>query len=252
MPKLTTTATTDLTTLPAETRKMLTTAYDALAALEPTPARIRKAAASVGALRGIGVSVRGIVALLSVEGSGNLPTSKGSIERLGYVADALTGKWPTMPDNATRDAIVVALYRVAQAGRAADVARAAERGRASADADAAYTAVTAVRDELNAERHRALTSAPERPTAGETADGGKVATLRDALDAEDTAADSAEEGDTRASSAALSSASFTALMAELHKRVTNGRFTPDAVIDEAWTALGVAYEEAAARTLATA
>lgn len=252
MSAITITAKTDLATLPTATRKAITGAYAALAALEPSAARIRRAAKAVGNLRTLGLSVRGIVAVMSVEGNGTLPTGKGSIERLGYVADAIGGEWPDTGDSA--DAILMSLYRIAQTGRAADVARAAELGRASADGDSAYAAVDAIRRELNAAEHKSLTTAPARPVAGEAADGGKQTDDADAdTDADDTTPDE-HAAPKRETAATLASASVLALISELSKRAASVSFTPDAVLTEAFDALAAQWEMATdpAATLADA
>jgi len=211
--------------LTAGQRRHVASAYSALAALEPSPTRIRKAAATVGTLRTDGLSIRGIVAVLSVQGQGTLPTGKGTIERLGYVADAIGGEWPDTGDSA--DAILMALYRIAQTGKASDVARAAELGRKAVDGDTAFTAVDAVRRELNAAEHKALTSKPAREVGGEAADGGKRST------GEDTDADVTPVKASRTDadvSRELGAYTLTSLLTEAVKRTAVKGFYADADI----------------------
>lgn len=199
--------------------RQVKSAFSALSALEPSAARIRRAATTVGALRQH-TSIRGIVAVLSVEGNGTLPVGKGTIERMGYVADAIAGEWPDVGDNA--DAILMALYRIAQTGNAADVARAAEMGRKATDGESAYLAIDAVRTELNAGQHKSLTAKPERQPAGEVSDGGKPTTDADA-DAEEV---TEESGQSLSGNAAdLASIGIPALIAELHRRYSGKRAT---------------------------
>lgn len=202
----------------AQVARQITGAYAALANLNPTPARIRAAASKVLALRAT-MSIRGIVAAMSVEGNGTLPTGKGTIERLGYVADALTGEWNAgILTGSDADGIVASLYRIAQIGRAADVARAAEMGRKCPDAESAFTAVDAVREELNAAQHKSLTAAPARPVAGEAADGGKSP-------AQGPQAPAQDDGDTTTGQNALrlSDVGTGALIAELTRRYSGKR-----------------------------
>lgn len=234
-----------LETLPPAYLRDVRRAYTAASDLEPSAARVRRAATAVGALRTRGASVRNVVKLLSIYGEGTLPTSKGSIERLDYVADAIGGEWPDTGDAA--DAILMSLYRVAQHGRAADVARAAELGRAAANGDDALAAVDSVKAELNRDRHREIVAAPDRPVAGIAREAGLPADP----ETDDTHTQpTVQQAATQAlSSSALASASVMALLAELHKRVTSRGFTPDEVIDDAFTGLAVAYEATATRVL---
>jgi hypothetical protein len=235
-----------LNALPPAYLRDVRRAYVAASDLEPSAARVRRAAVAVGTLRNRGASVRNVVKLLSLYGEGTLPTSKGSIERLGYVADAISGEWPNVGDCA--DAILMSIYRIAQHGRAADVARAAELGRAAANGDDALAAIDAIKAELNRERHREIVAAPDRPVAGIAREAGLPAdTEHDDDDTQPTVADVARQA---LSSSALASASVLALVAELHKRVTARGFTPDQVIDDAWTELGMAYESASLATFA--
>lgn len=236
------TATTDLSTLAPAAQRAIAQAYDALKGLEPSPARVRKAAVKVGAMRNAGVSVRGVVALLSVHGAGTLPTGKGTIERLGYVADAIAGEWPDTGDSA--DAILMALYRIAQTGRAADVARAAELGRKATTADDAFTAVDAVRRELNAAEHRALTTPANRPVAGEAADGGKTSEPEEA-EAEPVTS----QRESIAEAATLSRIGLTSLLAEVARRVQLPGFTPDDVLSAYAAEIAEAFENAGAEVL---
>lgn len=240
MSNLTITATTDLSTLPAKVRRDITGAYAALAALEPNAARLRKAAERVGTLRRHGISIRGIVAILSVEGAGTLPTGKTTIERLGYVADAIGGEWPDTGDSA--DGILMALHRISQIGKAGDVARAAELGRATANGVDAFSAVDAVRIELNGTQHRDLTTAPARPVGGTPA----AVTTPDADDDDDDDTTPAAPVTPRAESERLTSSSTLALISELARRAGARGFTPDDVLTEAFDALAVAWETAAA------
>lgn len=234
MSAITTTATTDLSTLAPKVRKQIATAYAALKGLEPSPARIRRAAVAVGALRTAGLSIRGTVAVLSVEGQGTLPVGKGTIERMGYVADGIAGEWPDTGDSA--DAILMALYRIAQTGRAADVARAAELGRKSTDGEAAFAAVDAVRMELNAGEHKSLTTAPARPVAGEAADGGKQEQEQEQdseQEQEQTPADA---------TASLAAVGTGHLIAELHRRYTKRGATVHSADADALATLTAAIE----------
>ncbi len=234
-----------LETLPPAYLRDVRRAYTAAADLEPSVARVRRAALAVGALRTRGASVRNVVKLLSLYGEGTLPTSKGSIERLGYVADAIGGEWPDTGDCA--DAILMSLYRIAQAGRAADVARAAELGRQAANGDDALAAVDAIKTELNRDQHRSIVAAPDRPVAGLAREAGIAPDTDDtANDDQPTVADVTRQV---LSSSALASASVMALVQELHKRVTSRGFTPDQVIDDAFTGLAVAYETVATGVL---
>lgn len=234
MSNLTITAKTDLSTLPAKVRRSITGAYAALSALEPTPARIYRAAVRVGELSAHGLSVRGIVAVLSVEGQGVLPTGKGTIERLGYVADALTGEWPDMGEDV--HGIVHALYKVANVGKSADVKRAAELARKSKTAADAYTAIDGVLSEVRGAQYRALTTAPAR----QPAPPAPVESSESEADAETTAP--ASKPSTRAAGEALAGAGLLSLIAELQKRVGAKGFTPDAVALEAFDLLAAEWE----------
>lgn len=237
-----------LADLPAAYRRDIDRAYGALAALEPSAIRIRRAAQAVGTLRTRGASVRNVVKLLSLSGSGHLPTGKSTIERLGYVADAIGGEWPDMGD--TADATLMHLYRIACIGRAADVARAAELGRAAATGDDAHAAVESIREELTRAQHRDIVAAPDRPVAGLARESG-ILPADDDTDDTDAPVTVASRPAVLPSSA-LAAASTLALMAELHKRITSRGFTPDTEIDDAMTALGVAYESVAGSVLADA
>lgn len=221
-------------------RRKITGAYAALSGLEPSAARIRRAAVAVGTLRGYGLSIRGIVGVMSLEGNGTLPTGKGTIERLGYVADAIGGEWPDTGDSA--DGILMALYRIAQTGKAADVARAAEVGRAAADGDSAFTAVDAVRLELNAAQHKSLTTDPARKPSGKTLNPAGHDTDDDTdTDTDDVAPPA--KGTTRAAAEGLAGATVLSLIAELTRRVGGKGFTPDAVVSDAFDLLVSSWEE---------
>lgn len=221
---ITTTTSAAFDALTAGQRRHVASAYSALAALEPSPTRIRKAAATVGTLRTDGLSIRGIVAVLSVQGQGTLPTGKGTIERLGYVADAIGGEWPDTGDSA--DAILMALYRIAQTGKASDVARAAELGRKASDGDTAFTAVDAVRRELNAAEHKALTTKPTRDVGGEAADGGKQSGETEEADAAPVKASRTDADVSRE----LGAYTLTSLLTEAVKRTGVKGFYADADI----------------------
>jgi hypothetical protein len=262
---LTITATTDLSTLAPAARKAVHGAHDALANLSPTPARILAAARKVGALRNAGVSVRGVVALMSVAGSGTLPVGKGTIERIGYVADALSGEYAeavTGPDayvavptrkvgqdgkplvitTPAPEALAAVFYRVAQNGKASDVARAAELARKSADAQGAWDAVAGVRDELNAAEYRSLTTAPVRPVAGEAGDGGKSPATEPT---EPQVTEPADDGDvtTGQAQARLSDVGTGALIAELTRRYSGKRASVLSADADALAALAARVEE---------
>jgi len=126
----------------------------------------------------------------------------------------------------------MALYRIAQTGKASDVARAAELGRKATDGDAAFTAVDAIKAELNRETHKSLTTPAQREVAGEAADGGKAPKADDTDDVGEPAPKTrtANAGD-------LASVGTAALIAELASRYagTKAGVHPDDL--EALTAL---------------
>jgi hypothetical protein len=269
MSKVIVTAQSDLSTLPAKVRRDLGGAYSALRDLEPTPARLLKAAEKVGVLRFThGVSVRGVVAIMSAYGQGTLPAGKGTIERLGYVAEGIAGEWPTTPEDADADtikadaeaklSIVADLYRIAQIGNAADVTRAADLGRKSPTLASASAQVGAVKGELNAAQHKSLTTAPTRQVGGNAGDGGNApqAPQAPAQGTEGAQTPQTPQGDGQTPHAphtvqsALSAATLGALIAEATARAAAEGFTPDADLQAAFDILAATFTEAAERAQA--
>lgn len=222
-------------------RRVITGAVKALSALEPTPARLSAAVKAVGNIRALGYSVRGTVAILSDATNGNMPVGKGTIERLGYIADAIAdaSQWPALDRDATL-AIVQDLYRIAQVGAKDDITRAAELGRKATDANGAIVAVAAVKAELNEAERKALTAPPARkPQTPDTK-------------ATEPSDEKAPAPAPRETQSALDGATTLALAQALLARVSRPEFTPDAVLTQVLEALTQAAEAAAeAEALAT-
>lgn len=222
-------------TLDAKAQRAIVKATNALNGLEPTNARIRTAVRAVQPLIASGMSVRALMYYTGV--------SKGVAERTASVARSLNGvDMSHVSDSA--DAIVGALFSIANYGASADVTRAAELAGKATTGDDAYAAVKAILDSVRAASVKALNTPAQRqpePPAPE-----------DETPAQDETP--AIESTPREARAAIESASTLALIAELTRRTGQRGFTPDETLSTAFDALAAAWEEVVttADALATA
>ncbi len=201
----------------------------------------------VGRLRARGYSVAGIVKAVTVYTHGATPAgfSNGSVGRYATVAAAVTREDVLNRldgfDKSDRAQIIADMVTLSAKSKGAErVLAAATLIAESKSATDALIAVGALKGEANAVAITDATRKPERPTGGETADGGKnVETETEAP---------AGKGTTHEAQSALSAASTLALIAELTRRTGQRGFTPDAVVADAFDALASAWEEAVTTT----
>lgn len=169
MSKVTTTVKTSaLDSLAAGQRRGVESAARAILALEPTDRAIVAAIKGVMTVKGYGFSGRGVAAILADASVGR--TSPATVARLILAGDEIAdaSQWPDALGDAA-GAVAADLYRIACAGKSADVKRAGDAGRKSTRSDDAAHAVHAVMVEVMAARRAAAITPPARPVGG-TAD----------------------------------------------------------------------------------
>lgn len=197
--------------LDAKVRRAVERAARAVAGLEPSASRIAAAVRAVHVL----VIEHGMSSRAVEYYTG---TSKGNAGRLHTVATRIGDRdWSHVGD--ASDAIVHALYTIASYGNAADVTRAADLAHAASDGDAAYAAVSAVRDELRAARTGELTTKPKQTRAV----GGTPDVIESEADRKSAAAPKSDPADGRTDADRkrdLSAAGTLTLLQVIADRVT--------------------------------